>query len=91
MEITRCVAQFFLDSIQCVARVTSENKNSVKLHFISNKLEISASIAEYGQSYENIAIAYNAFLCDPLKAFVQDEVFFEFKDELTWVCSKKDR
>ena len=85
--------QLFLESIQRVALVTSENKNSVKLHFMPNVLEISAASAEYGQSHEKIAIAYDGpevevafnpiFLCDPLKALVQDEVFFEFKDELS--------
>ncbi len=85
--------QFLLDSIQRVALVASENKNSVKLHFSFNTLEISAASAEYGQSHEKIAIAYDGpevevafnpiFLCDPLKALVQDEVFFEFKDELS--------
>lgn len=85
--------QLLLESIQRVALVTSENKNSVKLHFMPNVLEISAASAEYGQSHEKIAIAYDGpevevafnpiFLCDPLKALVQDEVFFEFKDELS--------
>lgn len=85
--------QLLLESIQRVALVASENKNSVKLHFSSNTLEISAASAEYGQSHEKIAIVYDGqeveiafnpnFLCDPLKALVQDEVYFEFKDELS--------
>ncbi|MDE6432229.1 MAG: DNA polymerase III subunit beta [Opitutales bacterium] len=85
--------QLFLDSIQRVSLVASENKNSVKLHFTPNTLEISAASAEYGQSHEKLAIVYDGpevqvafnpvFLCDPLKALVQDEVFFEFKDELS--------
>lgn len=85
--------QLILESIQRVALVTSENKNSIKLHFSTNTLEISAASAEYGEAHEKLAIVYDGkdveiafnpiFLCDPLKVLVQDEVFFEFKDELS--------
>jgi DNA polymerase-3 subunit beta len=56
-------------------------------------LELSASSVEYGETRENIAIqhegppieiAFNpTFLSDPLRALVEDEVFFEFKDEMS--------
>jgi len=56
-------------------------------------MEISCESPEYGQAHETIAIAYEGpsvgvsfnpqFLMDPLKAVAKDEVFFEFKDELS--------
>ncbi|MDR0715423.1 MAG: DNA polymerase III subunit beta [Puniceicoccales bacterium] len=85
--------QLTLDCIQRVALVASENKNSIKMRFADNSLELSAASAEYGEAHEKIAIQYEgnpveiafnpAFLCDPLRALVQDEVFFEFKDEMS--------
>jgi DNA polymerase-3 subunit beta len=76
-----------------VALVTSESKNSIKMHFADNSLELSAASVEYGEAREKIAIQYDGdsveiafnpvFLCDPLKVLVQDEVFFEFKDEMS--------
>jgi DNA polymerase-3 subunit beta len=65
----------------------------VRLHFENNTLEISAESQEYGEAHEKIAITYDAkpveiafnymFLCDPLRVLTQDDVFFEFKDELS--------
>ncbi|MDR1255361.1 MAG: DNA polymerase III subunit beta [Puniceicoccales bacterium] len=84
--------QLTLDCIQRVALVTSENKNSIKMRFADNSLELSAASVEYGEAHEKIAIQYGGnpveiafnpvFLSDPLRALVQDEVFFEFKDEM---------
>ena len=85
--------QLVLECIQRVAIVSSEQKNLVKLHFENNTLEISAESQEYGEAHEKIAITYDAkpveiafnymFLCDPLRVLTQDDVFFEFKDELS--------
>jgi DNA polymerase-3 subunit beta len=85
--------QLALESIQRVAIVANDQKNLVKLHFEDNVLEVSAESQEYGSAHEKIAIAYDGnpieiafnyiFICDPLKVLVQDEVFFEFKDELS--------
>ncbi len=81
---------------ECVHRaslVVSEKNNSLKLRFLKNLLEISGESLEFGQSHESMAIAYDGpeiriafnpqFLIDPLKALASDEVFFEFKDELS--------
>ncbi len=81
---------------ECVNRaalVTSDKSNSVKLRMSKNLLEISGSSSEYGESHESMAIAYDGpevqvafnpgFLTDPLRALDKDEVFFEFKDELS--------
>ncbi|MDR2435826.1 MAG: DNA polymerase III subunit beta [Puniceicoccales bacterium] len=85
--------QLALDCIQRVALVASENKSFIKMRFGENSLELSAASVEYGEAHENIAIqregpsveiAFNpAFLSDPLRALVEDEVFFEFKDEMS--------
>ncbi|MDR2737477.1 MAG: DNA polymerase III subunit beta [Puniceicoccales bacterium] len=85
--------QLVLECIQRVAIVTSEQKNLVKLLFKKNTLEVSAESSEYGSANEKIAINYDGrqveiafnyiFICDPLKVLAQDEVFFEFKDELS--------
>ena len=82
--------------LECVHRaslVTSDKSNSVKLKMSKNLLEISGSSSEFGESHESMAIAYDGpevqvafnpqFLMEPLKALTKDEVFFEFKDELS--------
>jgi DNA polymerase-3 subunit beta len=81
---------------ECIHRaslVTSDKNNSVKLKMTENLLEISGQSAEYGESRETMAIAFEGpettvafnpqFLMEPLKALDNDEVFFEFKDELS--------
>ena len=85
--------ELMLDCVHRAALVTSDKSNSVKLKLSKNLLEISGSSAEYGESHESMAIAYEGpevqvafnpqFLMEPLKALTQDEVFFEFKDELS--------
>lgn len=85
--------QLLLESLQRVSLVTSDQKNSIRLRFSTNTVEIFASSPEYGEARESIAIAYNGpsieiafnpiFLCDPLKVLADDEVFFEFNDELS--------
>jgi DNA polymerase-3 subunit beta len=85
--------EFFHNCIYRAALVTNETSNSVILKFSENRLEISASSAEYGESHESMAIAYEGevvrlafnpqFLLDPLKALSKDEIYFEFNNELT--------
>ncbi len=82
-----------LECIQRAALVSSQENNTVKLKFGENVLEIFASSAEFGESHETMAIDYNEdpvtiafnprFLTDPLRALQEDEIFFEFKDELS--------
>ncbi|MFP4070359.1 MAG: DNA polymerase III subunit beta [Verrucomicrobiota bacterium] len=85
--------ELMLECVHRAALVTSEKSNSVKLKVSKNLLEISGSSTEYGESHESMAIAYDGpevqvafnpqFLMEPLKALTKDEVFFEFKDELS--------
>ncbi|GHB93557.1 DNA polymerase III subunit beta [Cerasicoccus arenae] len=85
--------ELLAECVQRAALVTSDKNNSVKLKLTNNLLEITGSSPEYGDSHESMAISYEAaevtvafnpqFLLDPLKALAQDEVYFEFKDELS--------
>jgi len=85
--------ELMAECVQRAALVTSDKNNSVKLKLADNLLEISGSSPEYGESHESMAIAYEGsevqvafnpyFLLDPLKALNADEIYFEFKDELS--------
>jgi DNA polymerase-3 subunit beta len=85
--------ELMLECVHRAALVNSDKSNSVKLKVSKNLLEISGSSSEYGESHESMAIAYDGpevqvafnpqFLMEPLKALTKDEVFFEFKDELS--------
>jgi DNA polymerase-3 subunit beta len=85
--------ELMLECVHRAALVTSDKSNSVKLKVTKNLLEISGSSTEYGESHESMAIAYDGpevqvafnpqFLMEPLKALNKDEVYFEFKDELS--------
>ncbi len=85
--------ELMLDSVRRAALVTSDKNNSVKIKVSSNLLEISGSSPEYGESHESLAIAHEGpevsvafnptFLMEPLKALDKDEMYFEFKDELS--------
>lgn len=85
------------DLLHCIHRaalVTTDKNNSVTIKIHNDKLEISASSPELGESHESLGgipfegsevkIAFNPqFLMDPLKSLAKDEIFFEFKDELS--------
>ncbi len=85
--------ELMLECVNRAALVTSDKSHSVKLKVSKNLLEISGSSSEYGESHESMAIAYDGpevqvafnpqFLMEPLKALSKDEIFFEFKDELS--------
>ena len=85
--------ELMLECVHRAALVTSDKSNSVKIKVSKNLLEISGQSSEYGESHESMAIAYDGpevqvafnpqFLMEPLKALNKDEIFFEFKDELS--------
>ena len=85
--------ELFLECVHRAALVTSEKSNSIKLKISKNLMEIMGSSAEYGESHESMGIAYDGpdvqiafnptFLMEPLRALSHDEIFFEFKDELS--------
>lgn len=85
--------ELFLECVHRAALVTSEKSNSIKLKISNNLMEIMGCSAEYGESHESMGIAYEGpdvqiafnptFLMEPLRALSHDEIFFEFKDELS--------
>ena len=85
--------ELMLECVHRAALVTSDKKQLGEAQGQQNLLEISGSSSEYGESHESMAIAYDGpevqvafnpqFLMEPLKALTKDEVFFEFKDELS--------
>lgn len=86
--------ELFIECLSRAALVTSEKSNSVKLKLSKNLLEITSSSPDLGDAHETMAIPYNEdkvvelsfnpqFLIDPLRAVNKDEIFFEFKDELS--------
>lgn len=85
--------ELMLECVNRAALVISDKQFQVKLKMTENLLEISGESQEFGESHETMAIAYEGpevqvafnprFLMEPLKALTNDEVFFEFKDELS--------
>ncbi|HCJ11666.1 MAG: DNA polymerase III subunit beta [Verrucomicrobia bacterium GWF2_51_19] len=85
--------ELFLECTQRAALVVSDKNNSIRIKISKNSMELLGSSAEYGQSHESMAIDYSGpdtqiafnpqFLMEPLRALTKDEVFLEFKDELS--------
>lgn len=85
--------EFLLESLLRVSLVTNDKQNSITLKISKNLLEITAFSAELGESHESMAIDFDKvdvdlvfnpqFLIDPLRSLSNDEVYFEFKDELS--------
>lgn len=85
--------ELLLDCVRRAALVTSDKNNSVKIKLSDNLMEISGSSPEYGESHESIAVQYDGgevtvafnpeFMIQPLRAVANDEIIFEFKDELS--------
>jgi len=81
------------DCVDRAALMTSDKSNSVKVKLSDNLLEVMASSTEFGESHESMAISYEGpevqvafnprFMTDPLRAVTKDEIYFEFKDELS--------
>lgn len=84
--------ELFLAAVRRADKITNDKNKAVKLKISTNRLEITGQSAE-GDFQEPLAIAYEGpdvqvafnpqFLIDPLCALVKDEVFFEFKDDLS--------
>ena len=85
--------ELMLETVQRVALMTNDKQNSVKLKIADNCLEISGESAELGEAKEPIEVEYTGpevkigfnpeFLLSPLRNLTKDEVFFEFKDEMS--------
>lgn len=85
--------ELMLETVQRVALMTTDKQNSVRLKIAENCLEISGQSAELGEAKEPIEVEYAGpevqigfnpdFLLSPLRNITKDEVFFEFKDEMS--------
>lgn len=85
--------EFLLESLLRVSLVTNDKQNSITLKISKNLLEVTAFSVELGESHESMAIDFDKvnvelvfnpqFLIDPLRSLSNDEVFFEFKDEIS--------
>ncbi len=84
--------ELMLETVNRIAVMSNDKQNSVKLKMADNCLEISTRSAD-GEAKEPIEIEYSGpeiqigfnpdFLKDPLGNISKDEVFFEFKDEMS--------
>lgn len=82
-----------LHAIKRASIMTSEKANSVKLKFSENNLLLTSNTPEVGESKETMAINYSGeetsiafnpqFFIDPLTALEEDEINFEFTDQLS--------
>lgn len=85
--------ELFLECVQRASLVTSDKNTSIQFVVKPNLLEITGQSPDFGESHETMAIQYEGpevkvsfnpqYMMDPLKALTKDEVFFEFKDELS--------
>ena len=85
--------ELMLEAVQRAALMTNDKQNSVKLKIADNHLEISGESAEFGEINVSIEVEYTGpevkigfnpeFLLSPLRNLTKDEVFFEFKDEMS--------
>lgn len=85
--------ELLLETVERVKIVTNDKQNSIKLKIVNDSLEISGQSTEVGEARENLDIEYSGkevvigfnpdFLISPLRSLTKDEIFFEFKDEMS--------
>ena len=83
--------EMLLTVIRRVSLLISDKAFSVKLTFAKNKLTVSASAPEVGESEESMPIKYSGkeisiafnpdYVMDPLKNIENDEIYLELTDE----------
>ena len=83
-----------LESVNRAALMTDDRNNTIRMSVTkkTQNLEISAK-SDSGEAHEPIAVKYEGpdvniafnpqYIIDPLKALTEDEVDFEFKDEMS--------
>lgn len=85
--------ELMLETVRRVALMTTDKQNSVRLKIFDNCLEISGQSSDLGEAKEPIEVEYDGpevqigfnpeFLLSPLSNLTKDEIFFEFKDEMS--------
>ncbi|MDR2735298.1 MAG: DNA polymerase III subunit beta [Puniceicoccales bacterium] len=83
----------FLEMVQRVSIVADERNCSIRFKIANNSIEARSFSQSCGEANESLSIAYEEvpielafnpkFVADPLRALLKDEVYFEFKDELS--------
>jgi len=92
--------EVFLTALRRVSVLSTDRTNPTKLTFSKNRLVVSVSAPDVGEAKESIPVKYSGkeitigfnaeYLMDPLKTLTNDEVFFEFTDELSPAVVKCD-
>ena len=82
-----------LNAVKRAEILTNDKANSVKFTFTENCLTFSSNTPEIGESTETMAIKYTGeetsiafnpqYFIDPLKTMEEDEIQFEFTDQLS--------
>ena len=82
-----------LHAVKRAEIMTSDKANSVKMTFTENTLTLTANTPEVGESQETMAINYSGeetaiafnpqYFIDPLKSLEEEEINFEFTDQLS--------
>jgi DNA polymerase-3 subunit beta len=82
-----------LKVLKCGRLMASDKSASVKITLADNKLEVASSTSDLGDSSDDLAINYEGppvnvsfnpqYLADPLNAIDDDNVAFEFKDDVS--------
>lgn len=85
--------ELMLETVRRVALMTTDKQNSVRLKIFDDCLEISGQSSDFGEAKEPIEVEYDGpevqigfnpeFLLSPLSNLTKDEIFFEFKDEMS--------
>lgn len=85
--------ELMLETVRRVALMTTDKQNSVRLKIADNCLEISGQSTDLGEAKEPIEVEYSGpevqigfnpeFLLSPLNNLTKDEIYFEFKDEMS--------
>lgn len=85
--------ELMLETVRRVALMTTDKQNSVRLKIFDNCLEIYGQSSDFGEAKEPIEVEYDGpevqigfnpeFLLSPLSNLTKDEIFFEFKDEMS--------
>jgi DNA polymerase-3 subunit beta len=90
IEIERLL---FIEAIRRAAIVTNDKSGSVKVLVDNNLVTVSSESSEMGEASESIAIKYDGpavkiafnpgFILSPLNALTDDNIFLEFKDDMS--------
>jgi DNA polymerase III subunit beta len=82
-----------LSALKRVSLLASERSTATKLHFTKNKLTISSDSPDYGKARETLPLKYSGkelkiafnpdYVMDALRSLGNDEVFFEFTDDMS--------